>query len=114
MSGYVYNFEVDGSIESKGPSENTNPFSKCGESSFLVMRLAKNLEKNEHFVFYDNYFSWLELAVYLNRKDVWVVSTLDHKRSRKCPLPSKKERNKLAKGTIIEVTDQKKQVVKTT
>ena len=52
--------------------------------------------------------------MYLNRKDVWVVSTLDHKRSRKCPLPSKKERNKLAQGTIIEVTDQKKQVVITT
>ena len=52
--------------------------------------------------------------MYLNRKDVWVVSTLDHKRSRKCPLPSKKECNKLAQGTIIEVTDQKKQVVITT
>ena len=70
MSDYVYNFEVDGSLESKGPPENTNPPSKCGESDFVVMRLTKDLEKNEHFVFYDNCFSSPEIAVYLKRKGV--------------------------------------------
>ena len=114
MSGCVYNFEVDGSPESKGLPENTNPPSKRGKSDFAVMRLTKGLEKNEHFVFYDNYFSLPELAVYLKRKGVWAVSTLDRKRNRKCLLPSKKECNKLARGTIIEVTDPKKQVVITT
>ena len=57
VSGCVYNFEVDGSPESKGLPENTNPPSKRGKSDFAVMRLTKGLEKNEHFVFYDNYFS---------------------------------------------------------
>ena len=71
------------------------------------MILAKDLEKNEHFVLYDNYFLSPELAVYLKRKGVWEVSTLDRKRSRKCPLPSKKECNKLVRGIIIGVTDQK-------
>ena len=71
------------------------------------MRLTKDLEKNEYFVFYDNYFSSPELAVYLKQKGVWAVSTLDRKRSLKCPLPPKKECNKLARGTIIEITDKK-------
>ena len=57
VSGCVYNFEVDGSPESKGLPENTNHPSKRGKSNFAVMRLTKGLEKNEHFVFYDNYFS---------------------------------------------------------
>ena len=50
--------------------------------------------------------------MYLKQKGVWAVSTLDHKRSGKCLLPSKKECNQLARETVIEVTDQnKKQVV---
>ena len=51
MSGYVYNFEVDGSPESKGPPENMNPPSKWGESNFVVMRLTKDLGENEYLVF---------------------------------------------------------------
>ena len=71
------------------------------------MIFTKDLKKNERFAFYDDCFLSPELAVYLKRKGVWAVSTLDRKRSRKCPLPSKKECNKLSQRTIIGVTDQK-------
>ena len=45
VSGYVYNFEADGSPESKGPPDSTNPPSKCGESDLVVMRLTKDWKK---------------------------------------------------------------------
>ena len=45
VSGYVYNFEADGSPESKGPPDSTNPPSKCGESDLVAMRLTKDWKK---------------------------------------------------------------------
>ena len=54
VSGHVHNFEVDGASESKGRPEYMNPPSKYGESNFVIMKLTKDLEKNEHLVFYDN------------------------------------------------------------
>lgn len=55
------------------------------------MRLANNLEKNKLFLFYDNYFSLPEPAVYLKQdKGTFDVSTPDGKHCRNCPLPSKK------------------------
>lgn len=53
-------------------------------------------------------------CIYLKRRGIWAVSTLNQKRSRNCPIPSKKECNKLDRGTIIEMVDQKEQIVITT
>lgn len=112
ISGYIYDFEVDGSPISKGPPENRIVPEKCGESDFVVMRLCEGLEKNKHFVFYDNYFSSPDLAVYLNKqKGIFAVSTLDRKRSRNCPIPAKKELMKEPRGTMIELVDEKSQIV---
>ena len=81
ISGFVYNFEVDGSLVIKVPPENSIVPKNCGESDFVVMRLANKLEKNKHFLFYDNYFSSPELAVCLKQeRGNLAVSNLDRKR----------------------------------
>ena len=82
ISGYIYDFEVDGSPVSKGPPANRKVPDKCGESDFVVMRFC-----------------------------AFAVSTLDRKRNRNCPLPAKKELMKEPRETMIELVDEKFQIV---
>ena len=64
MSGYVYDFEVVGSQDAKGPPSGVNT-GKFGESENVVLRLSNALEKNKHQLFFDNFFSSPELMVHL-------------------------------------------------
>ncbi len=48
MSGYVYDFEVDGMKGSSGPPVGTNPPAGIGESGFVVLRLTNSLQPNMH------------------------------------------------------------------
>ena len=109
---YVYEFEVDGSLTSKGPPENSIVTKNCGESDFAVTRLANKLEKNKHFLPNENYFSSPELAVYLKqKKEIFAVSTPDRKLCRKCLLPSNNKMMEEERGKIFQFVDKKSQVV---
>ena len=65
LSGYVYDFEVDGGLGSKGVPTNCDPPAECGEIDFVVLRLSNDFSQFQHELFFDNYFSLPELIRYL-------------------------------------------------
>ena len=72
ISGYVYDFEVEGGLGTKGPPDS------CGESGFIVLRLSKDLRPRKHQLFFENYFVSPELVDYLgNEKKLWALSALN-------------------------------------
>ena len=113
VSGFIYDFEVNGGEGSKGPPPLSKPPSKCGESDFVVLRLANKLEADQHVLFFDNYFCSPELMAYLQRHGMKAVATLNRNRSRDCPLPSKRELTKAGRGAITEVVDSTGRIVVT-
>ena len=44
MSGYAYEFEVEGCLGSKGAPVDCIPPTECGEIDFVVLRLTNGLE----------------------------------------------------------------------
>ena len=114
ISGYVYDFEIEGGLGSKGPPDDCVPPEKCGESDFVVLRLSAELEPLKHKLFFDNYFSSPELIRFLaQEKKIWTVATLNMKRSRNCPILSKKEMGKKGHGWAQEVVNTTDTVVVT-
>ena len=113
-SGYVYDFQVDGARDAKGPPDGCHPPPKCGESEFVVLRMAHKLEPNKHKLFFDNYFASPDLMVYLKKEfQIYAISTLNKNRSRKFPIPSDKEMKKKGRGTSVEVVDKDESIVVT-
>ena len=114
ISGYVYDFEVEGGLGSKGAPRDCEPPTECGESDFVVLRLTTGLDQFKHEVFFDNYFASPELLKYLKQeKKIWAVATLNTKRARKCPLPTEKEMKKIGRGFAQEFVDETESVVVT-
>lgn len=113
MSGYVYNFEIDGEKGKAGPPVGCSAPRSVGESGFVVLRLSKHLEENKHKLFFDNYFCSPELIDYLLMKKIWAIGTLNMKRSRKCPVTSEKDLKKEGRGATVEVVAKNKPIVVT-
>ena len=114
VSGYVYDFEVEGGLGSKGAPAGCDPPVECGESDFVVLRLTSGLDHFKHEMYFDNYFSSPELLRYLKEeKKIWAVATLKAQRSRKCPIPSEKAMQKKGRGFSQEVVDTTGSVVVT-
>ena len=63
VSGYVYDFEVVGGIDAKGPPKNLKSSFTLGESENVVLHLTNVLEQNKHKVFFDNLFASPELLI---------------------------------------------------
>ena len=59
LLGYVYDFEVDGGLDSKRVPTNCDPPAQCGESDFVVLRLSNDLNQFQHELFFDS-----ELAIF--------------------------------------------------
>ena len=56
VSGYVYDFEILGSAEAKGPPPPGVEVPKLGKSSNVILRLTKDLESKKHQVFFRQFF----------------------------------------------------------
>nr|XP_004209154.1 piggyBac transposable element-derived protein 2-like [Hydra vulgaris] len=112
ISGYVYDFEIEGGIGTKGPPPGCNPPKQCGESAFVVLRLSNSLLPFKHTLYFDNYFASPELMIFLRTNyKVWALSTLNPNRSRNCPILSEKEMRKLGRGYIKEFVDTNNKIV---
>ena len=82
----VYDFEVLGGKDAKGPLANIQLLYQFGESKNVVLRLTKDLEKDKHKVFFDNLFMSPELIIQLKHQGIFAVGTLRSDRSRGCPV----------------------------
>ena len=111
ISGYVYDFEVEGGLGSTGPPLGCNPPKKCGESAFMVLRLSADLSPNKHQLFFDNYFASPELMTYLGTKKIWSLSTLNPNRSRSCPIAKESVMRKSGRGHMEEFVDSSNKIV---
>ena len=65
ISSYVYDFEVVGSPDAKGPLPGINIEHNFGETENIVLHLSNDLEDGQHKLFFDNLFSSLELLEFL-------------------------------------------------
>ena len=103
ISGYIYDFEVDGGLGSNGPRLGSAPPNACGENDFDVLRRTDSLGPERHQLFFDNYFSFLKLLIHLKEiKKIWTLSTLNVKRCRCCSVQSDSQLKKFGRGYMEE------------
>ena len=92
QGGYLYDFEV---YQGKGSK---NEFSEeFGLGPSVVLGLIKSLTKG-HIVFVDNYFTNIPLMRHMLMNGFGLVGTFRADRIQDCPLPSKSDTKKKAKG----------------
>ncbi len=107
ISGYIYDFEIFGSPDAKGPPPGVTLPCEFGESENVVIRLTKDLEEMKHLLFFDNYFSSPELVSFLKSRELFAVATLRADRRRKCPIPTEKEMKKRGRGDMVQFSEEK-------
>ena len=112
ISGYVYDFKVEGVLGTKGPPNGCDPPDSCGESGFVVLRLSTDLWPGKHQLLFNNCFASPELVDYLgDKKKIWTWSTLHSNRSRGWPIPTEMQIRRSGRSHIEEIVDSKKKVL---
>ena len=106
ISGYVYDFEVYGGNDAKGPPSDVNLLFKFGESENVVLRLTRILDMNRHKVFFNNLFTSPELMIQLKHQGIFAVGTLRADRSRGCPISTESAMRKKGRGTNEEFVEK--------
>jgi len=101
-SGFMYDFYLYA-----GKENDDNPefqgLQKCAQ---VVAKLCKDLPRNVgHKVFFDNWFSTLELMLYLKNEGLLAVGTIRANRLHNCPLIANKDLEKEGRGSMDYRTD---------
>jgi hypothetical protein len=94
VSGLTYDFFL---YDGQPPKVETS----CGyQPGDQVLKLCETLEKNRNFtLYYDNYYTFLELLKMLQSVGIWSVGTIRSNRLRGCPLISDKELTRRGRGS---------------
>ena len=96
-SGFMYDFYIYGGKE---PTEE-NEYSQLQKSAQVVARLCLDLPRQMgHKVFFDNWFTTLDLMLYLKEKGLLAVGTIRGNRVKGCPLLSNKDIEKCDRGEL--------------
>ena len=99
-SGFMYDFFVYGGKENTDVN-NDDDISKLQKSAQVVAKLCKNLPPNaNHKVYFDNWFTTLDLLLYLKRRGILACGTIRKNRLQGCPLASDKEMKKEGRGSV--------------
>jgi len=93
--GVIYDFELyTGKIQ---PADDAPDL---GASSNIVLRLAKIIPTDKHYLLYfDNWFTSLPLVSHLAKSKIFCLGTVRSNRLPGCDLPSDKDMKKNGKGT---------------
>ena len=71
------------------------------KSAQVVARLCVDLPGHQNFkVFFDNWFTTLDLLYYLRANGILAVGTIRVNRLKGCPVDANKELQKLGRGTM--------------
>ena len=85
-SGFMYNFYL---YSGKETTNNDVPYNHLQKSAQVVTKLCQELPGQKgHKLFFDNWFSTLELFHYLKDHDIHAVGTIRANRLQVCPLES--------------------------
>ena len=99
-SGFMYDFYIY-SGKDEGNEEETSDFSHLLKSSQVVAKLCQNLPNNAGYkLYFDNWFTSLELLIYLKNKGILATGTIRADRTKKCPLKTKQELKKEGRGSL--------------
>ena len=105
VSGIVYNFEIYTGAESKTTGDIGGDLGVGGN---VVKRLVAGLKKDcGHKVYFDNYFSSVNLLKYLKKEGIWAVGTIrgDRLKGAAKILKSKKDLLKNGRGSSDSCVD---------
>lgn len=95
-SGFVHNFEVyTGAVETFLPNE-----PNLGAAGNVVMRLCRFIKDDQnHKLYYDNYYSSVPLAIYLFKRGIQVLGTINKNRIPDSVFQVKRKVKKINKKT---------------
>lgn len=100
VSGITYDFILyDGS----DPKANES----CGfTSGDYVIKLCETLQSGQnHKVYFDNWFTFLEMQLVLQKRGIWSVGTIRSNRVRHCPLKEESKLKKEGRGAYDHSVD---------
>ena len=100
----MYDFEFDGAPDSE-KTEVVDVIGYCGGD--IVLHLCAHLPKYMNFkIYFDNYFTYMELLIKLQEYRFWAVGTLRKDRMRNCSLKSEKDLKKIGCGAFEGAVDR--------
>ena len=99
QSGMIYDFFFYTGAKSTGAEKNT--------AKGIVMKLCENVPKSCNYkVFFDNWFSTLDLCLELKANGILTAATIRENRLAGCTLKAEKELKKEGRGSFTYQTDQ--------
>ena len=100
VTGFSYDFEIYTGKENNKPLEGEVD---CGASGNVVIRLSRNIPKHiNHKLYYDNYFTGLEVQLYLVKQGIWSLGTVRCNRLPQCNLLEDAILKKRGRGSFDE------------
>ena len=106
-SGFMYDFYLYAGKEKPDPE--SQGLQKCAQ---VVSKLCKDLPPNMgHKIFFDNWFTTLELLHYLKGRGLLAVGTIRSNQLHNCPLRSNKDLEKEGRGALDYRTDNNSGIV---
>jgi hypothetical protein len=98
-SGFMYDFYIYAGKDEM--LETNKDGAKLSKSAQVVANLCQSLPTNAgHKLFFDNWFSTLDLMLYLQQKGVLACGTMRVNRLKKCPLKKTKELESDGRGSV--------------
>lgn len=106
VSGITYDFHI---YDGRGP----NVQKSCGyQSGDFVLKLSESLPPGQNFkLYFDNWFTFLELQLELRTRGIWSVGTIRSNRLRGCNLKSEKELKETGRGSVDMSVDANSGIV---
>lgn len=100
-SGIVYDL-----LLYQGSTTELNPESlkSLGLGASVVLHLTKNIEKNRHNIYFDNFFTTFQLLEILQKKQIFAIGTIRTNRFSNLPFLSDKEMKELGRGSTYEIS----------
>ena len=104
-SGFMYDFYVYAGKD-HNENANTTPYQHLQKCAQVVAKLSVDLPHNRGYkLFFDNWFTTLDLLLYLQRIGILAVGTVRANRLRGCPLENSKTIQKKGRGSVDYRTD---------
>lgn len=112
-SGYIIDFEM---YQGNNPRRNSDYEKAFGKSSEPLVRMLERIQHTKGFypfkIYFDNLFTGLNLLKYLKQNGYHGTGTMREDRIPKlCPLPTKKEMEKRARGEFTSTIDRTNGIV---
>ena len=111
-SGIMYDFFIyEGKPTTNNGNDNTD-YDHLQKSAQVVAKLCQNLPSHKnHNLFFDNWFSTLELMLYLKNKGILAVGTIRLNRLGGCSVSSNKDLKKTGRGSSDYRTDNNSGII---